>query len=129
MENKRAVIVSETADLGEILSTKVFRLFPKSDIKYWKSGSLSIEDTAQNIFQLDHPLKDEAFFGFWERRKIRKIKSEMFSYNFYLLEFNNIDFTKTILNLIPENIKYEIKYIEDKLTLFKIIKNLLKVKN
>jgi hypothetical protein len=129
MENKRAVIVSESPDLGEIISNKAFRLFPKSDIKFWQSGSLSIENSDKTIFQLDHPLHDESFFGFWDKRKIRKIKSEMFSYYFYLLEFNNADFAKIILNLIPQNIKYEIKYIEDKVTLIKIIKKLLKIKD
>lgn len=106
----RAIIVSNTSKLGDLLINKIFHEFPEADINYWRSGAFSIETKDDYCFEMEPPSIDFSLLNFWSNDDKELIRDQINKPCFYLVEYYDLEFMNKVLDTIPPDPNTIIKY-------------------
>jgi len=124
----RAIIVTNSSKLSDILEKRILQQIPEADINTWRNRSISIDLGDAQSFHMDSPSNDFDLFSFWDSSIRDDIKRQFDLPFFYLIEFRNVDFLTKIINLIPstEDVPIAFTMITDEKAFIRYIKKHVK---
>ncbi len=122
--SNRALILTDTSKLSDIIERKITVQLPDVEINTWRNGAISIDSGESASFQMEPPSNDYELYNFWENQKKADLKRRFELPFFYLIEFRNKEFLTQIVNLLPTTFDHPIEYtfINDEKALIKYIK-------